>query len=223
MHAPLPFERAISFFLILTIGLFSCSGGKQIQKELSGDSILHKHFDKSEVRDLSRIVLFFDNFITSEYGTKEDSISLCYQRFMDSIEFQALYAKKVDTKLDQQGIDNLFSQIDSSTFNSIWYFSEGYSRPTKDSLIVLDISVLSPYAKFLFDLGKEDSNFSVYSNNFSMAGDISPIIATEIDLARTPFDFTNPRTRLAIAIHFITLSYPIYTTEGELWLPRFEK
>ena len=192
--------RKIICFIIplLLIGCKTDRGNK-----LGDCQLIIDVFDKSEIKDLTKIFDFFNEQINDQHKVNLiESYKLFCERMKES-EITGF----MDINIPFQKQMDLYSQISENTFHQIWIFTEGGIRrqgsfyPIKSILLNFN----GKYSDFLKELGKENSAINHYYEIFKQIGDISPNMAallTNYDI----FDISDIRVQLVFAIHYLTLN-----------------
>ncbi|MDP3352955.1 MAG: hypothetical protein Q8S44_04370 [Flavobacteriaceae bacterium] len=101
----------------------------------------------------------------------------------------------------------MYKQIDKSTFNKIWYFQKSWPhKEQKDTLKNISFRPENKYFEFLEKCGKDNKAVNYYSDTFKASGDISPSMNASLIMQYELYDISDIRTKLIIAIHYLTLN-----------------
>ena len=190
--------------LILTmIVAISCSS--QRQDSLLNDSTIKMVFDSSEINDLLKIQDFFDKSIGLTDKNKDEDVLKVYADFFNTnSEIEKVADLELPINFNDQ--KDLYNQIDKKTFENIW--SIGWSRKmdSNDTLKNVELNRHGKYVEFLKTLGKQDSIIDKYCTGLEVAGDISPAMVADLVKNYNNYNIKDPKIRLMIAIHYLTLN-----------------
>ena len=190
------------FFLILS----SCA--YDTEKRLNSFSTVTDCFTQGEVKDLAKLLDFFNEHICVSEGIDKKEIIKCYDSFIQRM-IETAEAGSLDVKIPYTKQKEIYNQISDSLFNHIWVF--GKSRIKWDSLDTLKYITYrsdGKYMEFLNKLGKEYELVKNYSDVFGLAGDISPSMIANILMIKETYqyDLNDVRLQLVMAIHYLTMN-----------------
>jgi len=183
--------------LLLAFSFFLNNCNKTKYVHLENDSLVKKHFNKNEIKDLRNILFFFENEINKNCDKTNKE---CFRQYLKN-GGENYKNKKLGINKEKQA--NILKNISNSTFNKIWRY--GYR--TKDSIDIIMINPGSKYMDFLEDLGSVKPNIKKYYNAATSipvvlnAGSINYVFFHYND-----FDLKDEKERLVLAIHFLTLN-----------------
>ena len=185
--------------IILAFTLSCCSTNEY---SLRSDPILANYFSKSDIRDLQQILNFFENEICTDTST---SIKNCYDNFFDHLrsledlsDFKGLISNKKQVEL--------LNSLNPGLFNAIWYYRTDYVPRLGDSLKSIHFKWPGKYFSFLDTLARNDEAIANYVETLTLVGDISPYFTSYAMMNSPEFQLKYERTRLIIAINFLTLN-----------------
>jgi len=176
------------------------------QITLENDTIVNKYFDKSEIKELHKLVIFFDNIVLNNC-VLEDSLAICYTKYYKEIYETAILTGNIDFKLDRNKLNDTVDSLSKSTFNKIWKYRDFVHRKTGEHIQELQIKLQSNYFDFIIESAKVDSKWKAYYDNIMTAGDISPTLISGVLYNCEQFNFDFERERLFLAIHHLTILY----------------
>ena len=138
--------------IIALVILIGCSGSNQ--ENLESNSTAINIFNKSEIRDLTRILEFFNKQICTNQHLDKNNLNDCYQSFFERIsEVEKIGNIEIKISFDEQ--KKMYAQLNDSTFNQIWTFSKGVNQFSNDTLQQIEIKYDCKYVDFLNQLGKD--------------------------------------------------------------------
>lgn len=185
----------ILFFIPILFIAFSCSNQKQ--NDFSNDKTITDIFSKTEISDLLKIQHFFDKNIGLDKANKQKKLDEVYSKFfLKNSKIDQQEDLKLSIRFDNQ--KELYTQLDKKTFNDIWKVSSKSKR--------LSLNPKGKYASLLKEVGKKDSVINNYYNGLQRVGDISPSIVSDLLKNYKNYNIKNPKVRLMIAIHYLTLN-----------------
>ena len=192
--------RKIICFIIPLL-LIGCKTDRE--NKLEDCQLITDIFDKSEIKDLTKIFDFFNEQINVQHKVnRTESYKMFCERMKES-EIKGFF----DINIPFQKQMDLYSQISENTFQQIWIFTEGKIRrqgsfhPSKS----ISLNFNGKYSAFLKELGKENSAIYQYYENFEVLKDISPNMAAFM-MNYDIFDINDIRVHLVFAIHYLTLN-----------------
>ncbi len=189
--------------IIALLILVGCSGTNQ--EHLESNSTVTGVFNKSEIQDLAKILKFFDEQICATQQVDISKLSDCYQSFFERME-EAEKTGSIEIKIPFSEQQNLYRQINDSTFNEIWHFGKSSYRNSPDTLRSISLKYNSKYVNFLKELGTDDKIIKNYYDNFKASGGISPSMVASLLVNYDNYNINDIRVRLVIAIHYLTMN-----------------
>jgi len=202
-----------TFFLAFIVLIFLNCNNSSV-KEQRDNALLKKYFTKEEIKDLDKIIDFYDNIVLSK--TKTDNINDAYHKYFAKIK-ENLNSKGIPC-MDTMSVDKLFSRLSQSTIKKIWYKSIGKKRidtnynkwpPEYIGKSFLSLSK-NAYFNFLTDYSENNQYLKDYIDVINKVGDISPTTIKIFLMNSDKFDFYNKTNRLIFAIHYITIGYNFF-------------
>jgi len=188
--------------LILLPTIISCSPKDQ---KISENMTIKSVFDSAEIRDLEKILMFFETQICQNENVSTENVQNCYQSFFIRME-KAEEIGSIDLKISFESQLKLYKEIDSATFNQIWTFNQSWKKNSLDTLKSITYNCNGKFVRFLETFAKEDEVVKEYYNSFQLAGDIGPTMVARLRKLHKDYDTHDIRIRLLIAIHYLTLN-----------------
>ena len=208
-------KNLIFAFLYAFMFLTSCTpkAGASLEK----DPLVLKYFSPEEAAQLKQVLNFFDEAICKSENASSQNMEECYRRFFARMPAWELKGT-IEIDIPVEGQYALMQRIDKNLFDKIW--TEGWKayrvrdedyRPTGqlDTFFVHDLYQKSDYIKFLGDVGRENEKTAFYHDKFMQVGDISPTMVSFMMKELNEQDMMDERTRLMMAIHYLTLNEKI--------------
>ncbi len=189
-------------YILIAFFLTSCFS--ESNSTLSTDNLINETFNKSEIKDLQHILDFFNNEIcNSNYG----NINECYLNYCLEIITQFEKTGTFNSNLNFEKQRKLYSKIDNNTFNEIWVFQKNLPlNERKDTLKNLELNYEGKYRNFLNEYGKENIEIKKYDESYNVSAGLSPSMFAEMAENYELFKITKLKTKLVIAIHYMTLN-----------------
>ena len=198
-------------YIIITVILTSCSTSESI--ELKSNKTISETFNESEINDLQIIFDFFNGQICDSNKLDYNSLNECYEKYCSEIREQQKTENQFNPKVDFEQQLEMYKNINKSTFNQIWGLSKSWNYKTSDTLKYLGLNTVGKYNMFLKKYGEENKPIFEYYENFNAAGDISPSMNASLIMQYELYDISDLRTKLIMAIHYLTLNDQIYRKE----------
>ena len=171
---------------------------------LSSDNLINETFNKSEIKDLQHILNFFNNEICN---SKFENMNKCYLNYCLEINTQIKKNGTFNSNLNFEKQRELYSKIDNNTFNEIWVFQKSLPlNERKDTLKYLDLNYEGKYRNFINEYGKENIEIKKYAESYNVSACLSPSMFAEMTENYELFKITKLKTKLVIAIHYLTLN-----------------
>ncbi len=189
---------------ILTLLIFT-SNCFAVKKDLKSDETIIKIFNKREIKDLDRLVNFFETQICSGQKTNKINIQECYERFFKKMN-QSEKAGEIILNISFAEQKIVYDQISKKTFDEIW--EQGWKiRNNNDvRLKFYGLKTKGKYVEFLKEFGLVNSFVHEYHSSLQIAGDISPSMFAGTIKRFKEFDISDPKIRLLIAVHYLTIN-----------------
>ena len=186
------------FYLSLTINTVSCKQQKDILPYK--DEMLNKYFSKREIKSLNNILYFFDDVVQSK--TNKNNLTEAYSEYMQNLKNE-YHLKTLNLNISRKKRKLLLKSIDKSLFNKIWI--ENISITKNDTIKLLDLNNSGSYRNFLKEYSKEDSSIKAYYDSYFNVGCMNAGVISYVCNSQEKFNVNDEKTRLILAINFITL------------------
>ncbi|MCF8303284.1 MAG: hypothetical protein K9I94_08420 [Bacteroidales bacterium] len=194
--------RLIITLTIITLGCNSIDDPDQsIEYQLKND------FNKTEIKELNRILNFFDELVLNQ--TKTNSISAGYRIYMENLKF--IKSKQdFNNRLfaDKSKIDSFIKDYrETQTFDEIWVFEYGYSYENREDTVTRQIipKLRGKYINILDKAISKDSVFKSYKDVLIASGAIPPSVIAGFQKINDKVDFDDDLIRLIVVIHYISV------------------
>ncbi|WP_321288302.1 hypothetical protein [uncultured Sunxiuqinia sp.] len=193
-----------NLFLVLTIIIaFSCTTQKQ--NNLSNDETIKESFNSTEINDLTKIQSFFDKSIGLTENKNQENLEKVYTYFfLENSDIEKAANFKLSINFNDQ--KELYNQLDEKTFNDIWEISWSKKWNSNDTIKHVQLNRQGKYVQFLKTFGEQDSVINNYYNSLEIAGDISPAMVADLAKNYKNYNVKDPKIRLIIAIHYLTIN-----------------
>ena len=198
-------------FLFSILLFISCSKEEfTTYKEMKSDKLLSKSFTDNELENLAKIIDFFEEQICEKGSNKER----CYRNFLkkDSIK---LVNENEMYWFDYKKQEKLYSDLDTSFFNSFWVKSTGFARLEKEKeirynyfhLIVYNDVGFTKYANFIQKFGLENKFIKEYFKSIEMSIDFfTPITPISLTINHNNFNKKDIKIRLIYSFHYLNIN-----------------
>ncbi len=184
--------------------LISCTSSKST--ELKSNKTISETFNESEIKDLQIIFDFFNGQICDAKNSNNDSLNKCYEKYCSEIKSEMNLKGGFNPKIDYKKQLELYEKINKANFNKIWKIGKSYNLRTKENLIDLELNYNGKYLDFLKKYGEENKTIHSYYESIKNSGDISPSTSAILILNYKLFEPSDIRSKLIIAIHYLTLN-----------------
>jgi hypothetical protein len=189
-------------YILIAFILTNCTF--ESKSDLSSDILIKKTFNKSEIKDLQKIFDFFNNEICS---SNEKKLNECYESYCLEIKSQIEKEFGFNANLDYEKQLKLFSEIQENTFKEIWSFEKSLPINERiDTLKYLGFNYQGKYRKFLNEYGRENNAVKHYVRSYNISADLGPSMIAELSMNYESFRINELKTKLVIAIHYLTLN-----------------
>lgn len=201
----------ISFSILLTaiIILISCNPQKPnlLSAEMGGD--IEKHFTKEEIKELEKVLAFFEKEVCDCVKTDYEDLENCYQGYFEKM-VENEKTGVLNTCISPEKQKAFFENMNRAFFFEIWNIYEGVKLPQKPGQEKEMIPVLGwsrgKYLKYLKDISRGDHKIEQYITWFESVHDISPSMIADLIINYKEYDIQKTEIRLMIAIHYMTLT-----------------
>ena len=189
-------------YILIAFFLTSCF--LERNNELSSDNLINETFNKSEIKDLQHILDFFNNEICN---SNIENLNDCYANYCLKIKTQIEKTVAFNTNLNFEKQRKLYNQISNKTFKEIWRFQKSLPiHEEKDTLKYLGFNYEGKYRKFLNEYGKENNAVKKYGESYNVSADLGPSMIAELSMNYESFKINELKTKLLIAIHYLTIN-----------------
>ncbi len=191
-------------FIILT--LVGCSDKQP--KSLDTDPIVIQIFEDTEIRNLSKILQFFEEQICTNQQIDNEKISDCYKAYLKQLS-KAVETGCIEINIPFEEQKKMYKAIDTSTFNQIWYIGKQRfpdSPKTFKYFTLYHNGKHVKYLKFLKAVGDKNEIIKDYYEALRSVGSISPTSVAHLLKSYQLYDVSDIKIRLIIAIHYLTLN-----------------
>lgn len=192
-------------FLLIMTAIFAVCCVSQRQNDLSNDETIKETFNATEIDDLLKIQSFFDKSIGLTDTKNQKEIIKAYTDFFQ-LNSEIEKVADLDLPINFNDQKKLYNQLDKKTFEDIWSIGWSTKMNSNDTLKNVELNRHGKYVEFLKTLGKQDSIIDKYHNSLEVAGDISPAIVADLVKNHDNYNIKDPKIRLMIAIHYLTLN-----------------
>jgi len=191
-------------YLFLILISLSCSKGQGEFSELGKSEVIKNHFDKDDVRELNKVLEFFDDHVCNSVQIETENLDDCYKAFFSknitesdkgNFFINIQYEKQLD----------LFNKISPSLFDKIWYFGKTWTHDSGDTLKTLNLKTKGSYPSLLKEIAQTNKGIEYYYNALINSGTISPSMVGNFTYNSSKYDIRKPEIRLIFAIHYLTL------------------
>ncbi len=189
--------------IIALLVLIGCSTSNR--EKLESNSTITTVFNKSEIRDLTKILEFFNEQICAAQNVDKNNLLDCFQSFFMRLA-EADQTGSIEIRIPYEEQQNMYKQISDSTFNQIWLFEKIWNRHSTDTLKHINYKYDGKYVEFLSALSKEDEVIRNYYENFKALRGISPSMVAELVKNYDFYNINDIRIRLVVAIHYLTMN-----------------
>jgi len=182
----------------------SCSTSEST--DLKSNKTISETFNESEIKDLQIIFDFFNNQICNSKKLNNESLNECYEIYCYEIREQRKTGFNFNSKIDFEKQLEMYKRIDKSTFKEIWYFQNRKDINSLDNYKYLEYSYLGKYKSFLKNYGQENKAIHNFYEGIEFEGGINPSTLGGLDIHYENFDISDIRTKLVIAIQYLTFN-----------------
>ena len=187
--------------LIIIVFSVIISGCQSQSSTLKSDKTVHLVFGKEEIRDLEKILSFFDDLVCKQDSPATENVISCYRNLLNRMKNDAT-SGNVDVQISNNKIQQLLNQIGDGTFDQIWYL-RGVDSNQSDAI---DINLEGKYFAFLDEVGKTNPKIRIYCEKLRNSGVVSPSMVSDILYDHEEYNIEEEKIRLIIAIHYLTIN-----------------
>lgn len=198
-------KKLVCFIFLLIF--ISCSSKETTYEEMKADELLSESFTENELKNLAKIVDFFESEICLD---KKITKEFCYFNFNKKIikEFEKEivgYKFPINYQLQKK----LYSSIDSIFFKEIWVhktYLEGADLNNKIIDKAYNLNLYGKYILFLKRLKNDDKLFNDFYKVFYLSNEISFGVQASAFLKFKIKEFKGIKRRLFFAIYYLTVN-----------------
>ena len=197
--------QMIKFIIAFLLILGSCT--YDTERKLNSNLTVTDCFTQEEIKDLTKLLDFFNEQICVSNAIDKKEIIKCYDSFIKRMS-ETAETGNFEIKIPFAKQREIYNQISDSLFNQIWCFGKTWRRDSPDTLKSIDYRIDGKYMKFLKELGKEYELAKNYSETLELAYGISPSMVGDILMIkeRYQYDLKDIRLQLVMAVHYLTMN-----------------
>ena len=207
--------KRVPILFIITILFLGCSKiDLSTYSEMKSDNLLSNSFSNNELKDLAKIVDFFEDEMCNNFNKNDKTnIKKCYDKFniRDSISYRGgSYLKFINFKSQEK----LYKQLDSSLLYQIWRNTRCYPDSAR---VIKTLGIRAwdgKYFEFLKKAGKREELFKVYSDNMALVNDIGISNSLLLTHHYKMMNMNDLKIRLLYAVQYLTINEDINFTEN---------
>lgn len=196
-----------AFLLVLLIFINCNSKELTTYEKMESDKLMSEFFTNSELKDLAKIVDFFEEQMSDKYKSSDkESLSSIYKKFnvADSIEYRDNFSYLLFIDYVKQ--KELYNKLDSSLVYKIWQhpLSLKDNKPIKSKYF---IKCFGDFIEFLKLADNPDSKiklFKSYAESTETSCGISIQNTIDLSLNYRFYNLKDVKTRLLFAIHYLS-------------------
>lgn len=193
-------QKVILIFFFSGI-IYSC----QEETAIVNDPVILEFFSKEEAKDLEQIHDFFTAQIRENMSEEKAETSTCYDLYLEEF-IETVRTGELDWLIMMEDIQALFDDLESDVFNHIWE-KKAHTNYFGDKYYTLSIKPESKYMDFIEAVGENDETIAGYYQDFQRFGKISITLEGKMFDNIENYNTSDPKVRLLIAIHFLTMYY----------------
>ena len=190
----------IASLLLITLGM----GCQPSPKAIGDYPDVKAVFHEEEIRDLAKIIAFFNEAICKSEHLDNSNVLACYERYFRRMQ-EAEETGNLAINIPRQEQETLLREISPGTFEQIWAHGKAWAKGT-DTLDILNIKPEGKFMAFLQAYGKANPKAKDYAEKFEVVGDISPSMIADVLINHQAYDVRDERMKLLIAVHYLTLN-----------------
>ena len=207
--------KNVIFFLSIFL-FFSCSKKEtNTFKEMKSDKLLSESFTNSELKDLAKIVDFFEDHICENLKNKDkSSLEKCYDKFLkiDSVRY---FDKHEMYVFEYKNQEQLYSELSPDFFNEFWNEgtgtdytgSENEVKYTYLNLKVYGEKGLSKYGSFVKNFSKENKFIKEYFEGIEVSAEfLTPTTPIKLTYYYRRFNKKDIKIRMIYAFHYLNVN-----------------
>ena len=145
--------KIMQFVIVFLLILSGCT--YDTGKKLNSNLTITNCFTQEEIKDLAKLLDFFNEHICVSEGIDKKEIIKCYDSFIQRM-IETAEAGSLDAQIPFSLQKEIYNQISDSLFNRIWVFGRSrikWGEP--DTLKHIEYRRDGKYMEFLEELGKE--------------------------------------------------------------------
>ena len=188
--------------------IISCNSKESTTyEEMKSDKLMSEHFLDSELKDLAKIVDFFESEIHHDNVKTKEEVYHSFNK--NTIEEFVKEIKGFQIPLSFIEQKKMYRKIDSSFFKEIWVhpsFYLGKDYKNKITQKHYDLNQFGKYAMFLKSLENEDKLFKYFYKMLSVSNETSIAILSSAFSRLKMKEFKGVKRRLFFAIYYLTVN-----------------
>lgn len=190
--------RANILLICLTIVILGCLSDS---KTLSDYEDVNQRFEPTEIKDLEKIIGFFNTAICESEGIKDGNVLHCYEKYFKRMR-KSEQTGKIEIAISYQDQEKLMNEISLDSFDDILRYKKSWKKGMHQASSIAE----GKYVKFLKEVGNDHEKVKTYADRLAATGDISPSLVAEVLINYKDFDVRDDRVKLLIAIHYLTMN-----------------
>ncbi|SHO64275.1 hypothetical protein [Algoriphagus zhangzhouensis] len=162
---------------------------------------VEEYFSKAEVRDLKKLVNFFQSQFCGDFGGFEDCMN------MRNLElFNNGYLPIIEN-IDFEKQEKLYSKLKSGLFHEIWKFCESRSSTEKGGVVIC-LNSDGKYLKFIKDLSVQNTDLKEYYMDLISSGGFESMGILQNRILSNPefYDLSDFNIQVLITVHFLSIN-----------------
>tara|TARA_R110002096_G_C14626882_1_gene724515 strand:- start:1012 stop:1662 length:651 start_codon:yes stop_codon:yes gene_type:complete len=203
-------QKLIYFLSILLF--INCDKKENLTyKEMKADKLLSESFTDNELKDLARIVDFFESQICLDKNVSKEECYFNFNQERINTAFKDYETKKNEfiVPINYKLQEKLYKKIDSTFFKEIWINpvtgNDITGKPKKRDWYVLNL--FGEYPKFMKKTGEVNNDlfFKNIYENFNLSNQLSPTL-TIIETQKLSIkDYKDIKKKLYFSIYYLNL------------------
>lgn len=162
---------------------------------------LKRFFDKSDVKNINKLISEFDHYLCDKYATSISDVA--YNKFFEELlQVKSVSEFKEKLNIPCETRAHIWSQIEQRTLSKIWNISSS----TKNSDYKIGgINLNGDYIRYLNEVGKNNELIREYTHSIIGAGDISPSCFSLFIIRARELNVKDKYIRYIIAVHYLSI------------------
>lgn len=162
---------------------------------------VEEYFSKAEVRDLKKLVNFFQSQFCGDFGGFEDCMN---KRNLELVKNGYL---PIIENIDFEKQEKLYSKLKSGLFHEIWKFCESRSSTEKVGVVIC-LNSDGKYLKFIKDLSARNTDLKKYYMDLISSGGFESMGILQNRILSNPefYDLSDFNIQVLITVHFLSIN-----------------